>query len=255
LSTLAACNVGQPKIAGSDHAKRELRSRDLDRQANAIAYLDDHPDAVDDEAARLLFTFAKKGRYTKKDATLALGRSGHPLAGKLLMRLLGMAEDPPLVADGLNLWLRARGRPVLTAASVHVTPERSTAQGCTPVGTTAHKKRRVAKFSEDAAERFADTVVLVDQDGAYLGEIYRCRDRVAEALGVKQAPAPAAPAPAAAPRPPSPAGGDDVVHLRGGGRVRGTVVVDDSAEVLVRLHDGTQRRLPRAEVERIDYGR
>jgi hypothetical protein len=46
----------------------------------------------------------------------------------------------------------------------------------------------------------------------------------------------------------------DTVFLANGGRVRGTVVEDTPAKVLVQLPDGTFRRFTRAEVARIAYG-
>jgi hypothetical protein len=45
----------------------------------------------------------------------------------------------------------------------------------------------------------------------------------------------------------------DTVFLTGGGRVRGTVMVDDATEVSIKLPDGTTRRVPRHEVARVEY--
>src|SRR5687767_15570942 len=48
---------------------------------------------------------------------------------------------------------------------------------------------------------------------------------------------------------------DDVVHLKSGGRVRGTVTLQDPTEgVVVLLADGTIKKIPAADVARVDYG-
>jgi hypothetical protein len=46
----------------------------------------------------------------------------------------------------------------------------------------------------------------------------------------------------------------DTVHLQGGGRVRGTVIVDDSKGVQVLLPDQTTRQYDKADVVRVEYG-
>jgi hypothetical protein len=46
----------------------------------------------------------------------------------------------------------------------------------------------------------------------------------------------------------------DTVFLANGGRVRGTVVEDTPAQVLIQLPDGTYRRFARAEILRVTYG-
>lgn len=65
------------------------------------------------------------------------------------------------------------------------------------------------------------------------------------------APAPASPSatapPSAAPRP-------DQVLMKGGGRVRGTVMVEDPSGVSIRLLDGSSRKIPRAEIDRVELG-
>jgi hypothetical protein len=46
----------------------------------------------------------------------------------------------------------------------------------------------------------------------------------------------------------------DTVHLTNGGRVRGHVMEDDDKGVSVLLADKTTKKIPRAEVMRVDYG-
>ncbi len=45
----------------------------------------------------------------------------------------------------------------------------------------------------------------------------------------------------------------DIVRLKGGGRIVGTVVVDDKGGVTVQLPDGTLKKVPRDEVLKVEY--
>jgi hypothetical protein len=44
------------------------------------------------------------------------------------------------------------------------------------------------------------------------------------------------------------------VFLKGGGRIRGTVMEDEPSSVSVRMLDGTTRTLKRVEVDHVEFG-
>lgn len=50
-----------------------------------------------------------------------------------------------------------------------------------------------------------------------------------------------------------PARTDDVVKLKGGGRVVGKVLVEDKKEIIVQLADGTSRHVVRGEIDSVRY--
>jgi hypothetical protein len=252
---------GCASIQTMGEATGRLRSGGNAAKDSALRYMEKHRKELDSEAMRALVKVGRTNSYRADKALWVLGGSGDPKAGVLLLHLLEEIENKTAVIEALHRWLRVRNEPVPTEDRVRLTRERDLAAGCMPLGSAAHKSRNVRDFAGDAIDRFGDTVVITESDGRMLGEVFRCEDVVGKSIGeptMEFGDTGAPPKPvASAPKPNSQPAADtpafDVVHLEDGGRVRGTVVVDDKQGVEVMLPDKSTRKIPRKEIERVEY--